>query len=153
MTDTNTNDLDAELEALEAERAAHKAETEKRRKAQRVIDLRAIMALETEYGDTNICTREVAYVEGLPTLIAGRTPQDPEIKRYRHRIASGRRPGQDPDPLAGVKASEEIADTCRVYPDEETYAKLRAARPGIHVQLGAECVKLATASAENEGKA
>lgn len=145
--------LDAEIAAKEAARAAKRAKTEKARKRQRVIDLDKIAELEDAHGDTNIKALDVPYVEGLPTMVAVRTPTDPEIKRYRHRIVSGRKPGQDADPAAGIRASEELADVCRAYPDDEQYEALRAARPGIHLQLGNAASKLSTASDESQGKA
>lgn len=146
--------LDAALEAKEAAAAKVAADNDRARKRQRLADLDGIAALRDEFGVTNIVVLDVPYTPGLPTCIAARTPDDPEIKRYRHRLAAGRKPGAEPDPLAGVRASEELADVCRVFPaDVEVYARMKAARPGIHVQLGSAAVKLATASAENEGKA
>lgn len=156
MTDTNepaADDFDAALEAKEAARKARKDKIAAAERRQRFDDLDKINELELSYGDNNIAIVPVLYVEGLPTMIAGRAPTDPELKRYRHRIAAARKPGQEVDPLASVKASEELADVCRVFPDDDAYAKIRAARPGMHAQLGAACVRLALSSGDAEGKA
>lgn len=151
--DQEMAELDAELERREAARAAKRTATEKARKRQRMIDLDKIAELEAAHGDTNVTALDVPYVKDLPTMVAVRTPTEPEMKRYRHRIMNARKPGQDADPAAGIKAAEELADVCRVYPDDEQYAALRAARPNIHLQLGNAASKLASASAANEGKA
>jgi len=152
-TDPEIDELDAEIEQREAARAKRKAATEKARKRQRVTDLDKIAELEAQYGDTNVTALNVPYFDGLPTMVAVRTPTDPEMKRYRHRLVMSRKPGVEADPKAGITAAEELADVCRIYPGDDEYERLRMARPGIHLQLGNAASKLSTASAETEGKA
>jgi hypothetical protein len=137
-----------ELEAIEARRAERKAALDVQRKAQRVIDLAALDALEVEHGDSNVATVDVPYSPGLPTLAAVRCPKPPEVKRYRSRVKpdSKGRPG---DPVA---AAEELAAVCVVYPDPDAYAALCEARPGIHVQLGVAAIQLAAGRADDAGK-
>jgi hypothetical protein len=143
---------------IEEKRAERKAANEAARLEQRAKDLEAIDALEQEFGDSNIATLDVPYSPGLPTMIACRTPNEAEIKRYRHELKA-KKDGTMGDP---VTAAELVAATCRVYPPrgkngeasdgDELYRKMLAARPGIHVQLGAEALKLASASAEDRSK-
>jgi hypothetical protein len=148
---------ETELEAKERTRANRKAEVKKARDAQRMIDLDAIEEIEIALGDSNVTVIDIPYTPGLPTCVACRTPTDPELKRYRHRVASGAvkggEDGKPADPLAGVKAAEELADGVRVYPPDAAYADVRKARPGVHLQLGTAAVGLAVGRKEQEGKA
>ena len=144
------------LEAKERARAARNARDKKARDAQRLIDLEAIEEIEIALGDSNVTVIDLPYTPGLPTCVACRTPSDPELKRYRHRVASGamkNEEGKATDPLAGVKAAEELADVVRVYPNDATYADVRKARPGVHLQVGTAAVALAVGRKEQEGKA
>lgn len=144
-----------ELEAKERARAKRKAENQKARDAQRLIDLDAIEEIELALGDSNVTVIDIPYTPGLPTCVACRTPADPELKRYRHRVASGaakNEEGKATDPLAGVKAAEELADLVRVYPPDVAYAEVRKARPGVHLQVGTAAVALAVGRKEQEGK-
>lgn len=133
-------------QVLEA-RAARKAKAAEARNAQFALDLEAIDQLEIEHGDGNIAFLEVPFTDGLPVLVACRTPKPAEMKRYRSRLDV--KPGKKPDTVA---AAEELASVVRVYPDPEVYAELCAARPGVHVQLGVKSLELATASEAEEGK-
>lgn len=144
------------LEEKERARAKRKADIKVKRDAQRLIDLTAIEEIEVSLGDSNVTVIDIPYTEGLPTCIACRTPADPELKRYRHRVASGavkNEEGKATDPLAGVRAAEELADLVRVYPPDAEYAQIRKARPGVHLQLGTAAVALAVGRREQEGKA
>lgn len=155
MTDqADTHKTETALERAERVRAERKAGLQKQADEQRAKDLEAINTLEEEYGDTNILMMNVPFTPGHTTCIAARTPNDPEMKRYRYRLKT-KKAGDQPDVVA---AHEELADVVRVYPlrdpeGDELYSNMRAARSGIHVQLGAASVKLATAREEQEGKA
>jgi hypothetical protein len=144
------------LEARERARANRKAAIAAQRDEQRMIDLDAIDEIEIALGDSNVTVIDLPYTPGLPTCVACRTPADPELKRYRHRVASGaskNEEGKASDPLAGVKAVEELADVVRVYPPDAEYAAIRRARPGVHAQLGTAAIALAVGRKEQEGKA
>lgn len=143
------------LERVERTRARHKAAIKAERDAQRVVDLTAIAEIEAALGDSNVTVIDIPYTRGLPTCVACRTPEETELKRYRHRVASGaakREDGKITDPLANVKAVEELADLVVVYPPAEAYAEVRRARPGVHAQLGSASVALAVGRREQEGK-
>ena len=126
-------------------REQRKADLKKAEQEQYERDLEAIDDLEVLHGDSNIGVRRVAYTPGLPVLLAVRTPKPAEVKRYRSRI-------KPQDLESATAAAIELQSVCRVYPDDATFAKVLAARPGVDAQLGAKAVELATAASESEGK-
>jgi hypothetical protein len=138
----------SKLEEVEKRRAERKAKVEAERNEQRAVDLEAIEALEIQHGDSSICMLEVPYTPGLPNLVAARCPNDAEVKRYRASV----KPDKQGRPGNAVAAAEQLAALVRVYPDDEAYAAICAARPGIHAQLGATALGLAVGKAEDEGK-
>lgn len=144
----STNVPRSPLEIAEERRAARKAEARKASEEQRAKDLDAITDLEIEHGDSNVGVVHVGHVPGLPTLAAVRCPSKAELKRFRVRCT----PKNEKDNPDSAAAAEELAATCRVFPDAETYERLLAARPGLAVQLGSKAVALATGSAEAAGK-
>jgi hypothetical protein len=95
---------------------------------------------------------DVLYTPGLPTLIACKTPEGKYHKRYRERIRP--RTGANGKIEIGDlnAAAEELASVCRVYPDDETYARMLEKRPGIHAQLGRAAADLASAAEEELAK-
>ncbi len=138
----------ATLEEIEKRRSDRKAALRVAEKEQLAIDLDAIDALECEHGDSNVCRLEVPFLPGLPVRVAARCPTEPEVKRYRDRVKPDKK-GRPGDP---VGAHEELAECCRIYPDADTYAKLRAARPALHGHLGAKAIELAGGREEEAGK-
>lgn len=156
QTDNEFADPGEELDpvaAIEKRRAKRKADLAEQERAQLATDLEAIDALEQEHGDSNIVVLKVPFMPGLPVRIAARTPSDPELKRYRARLKP-KNPNQSPDTVA---AAEELADVTRVYPPRDDagnalFARLLEARPAVKVQLGAQSVGLAAASADDAGK-
>lgn len=138
----------SELEIAEERRAARKAEARKAYEAQRVVDLDAIDSLEIEHGDSNVGVINVPFSAGMPTCAAVRCPKPAEMKRFRTRCT----PRHEKDHPDSAAACEELARTCRIYPEPEAFESLCAARPGLAVQLGSKAVALATGNAEAEGK-
>lgn len=136
------------LELAEERRAARKSEARRAYETQRVIDLDAIDALEVEHGDSNVGVINVPFSDGLPTCAAVRCPKPAELKRYRTRVT----PKHEKDHPDTAAAAEELAKTCRIYPEPEAFDALCLARPGLAVQLGSKAVTLATGNAEAEGK-
>ena len=133
------------VQAIEARRAARKAELAKQRQVQLAIDLEAIDAIEVELGDSAVAILDVPYSPGLPAVLAVRCPRSSELKRYQHRLK-----GKDPDTAA---AAEEIGAVCIVYPPAgELRTALLDARPGLTVQAGTSALGLATGKARDEGK-
>lgn len=136
------------LEIAEERRAARKAEARRAYEEQRAKDLDAITELEIEHGDSNVGVINVPFSDGLPTCAAVRCPKPAELKRFRSRVT----PKHEKDHPDAAVAAEELAATCRVFPDETAFARLCAARPGLAAQLGAKAVDLATGKSESEGK-
>lgn len=136
------------LAEREAAREARDAELAEKRAEQKIADLDAIEALELERGESNVATAEVPYTPGLPVLVAARCPTEAEIKRYQARLRKGT-DGEDPDP---VKAGQEVGAACRIYPDDETFARVLKARPGVLVALGVAALRLAGAVRRDAGK-
>jgi hypothetical protein len=136
------------LAEREAARDEHKAELAEKRAEQKILDLDAIEALEQERGDSNVATEEIPFTPGLPVLVAARCPTEIEIKRYQSRLKKGR-DGEEPDPIA---AGQEVGAVCRIYPDDETWAKVLKARPGVVVALGVAALRLAGAVRREAGK-
>lgn len=140
MTDT--------LEAIEARRAERKEALEKQRLAQLAVDLVALERLEEEHGDSNVARIDVPYTPGAVTFVVVKTPSSAYYKRWKSRV----KPDAKGRPGDAVAAAEELASVCRVYPDETQYEALCEARPGLHVKVGLEALKLSTGQAESEGK-
>jgi hypothetical protein len=139
----------ATLQEVEARRAARKAQNQVEYETQRALDIEALDALEEEYGDSSVKALDVPHTHGLPTLIVARCALPVELQRYRDTVKPSADGRKTPD---YVKAGEQLASRCRVYPDKDTYAKMCEARPGIHLQLGVAALELATAREQAEGK-
>lgn len=134
----------SQLDEVRARIAARKEEHQKAREEQELADLIGLDEAQEQHGVDGVITLSVPFTQGLPAMCAARTPTLNEIKRYRTRAKE-----KNADM---VKAAEELASTCLVYPDRETFAKMVAERPAIHAQLGVEAIKLATGRSEAEGK-
>lgn len=132
------------LDEIRAKIAARKAAHQQAREEQELVDLIALDEAQEQHGVDGVATLSIPFTEGLPAMCAARTPTLNEIKRYRTRAKE-----KNADM---TKAAEELASTCLVYPDRETFAKMVAERPAIHAQLGVEAIKLATGKSEAEGK-
>lgn len=138
---------------IEARRAARKQAEQDKSDAQRAADLEAIEALEAEHGYSNVSALRVEYVDGLPTMVAVRTPRPAEIKRYRARVTPRKHPrtGQEVTPDY-AEAAEELGAACLVYPKPDVFAALVEKRPGALVAAGMAALKLAAAEDEEAGK-
>jgi hypothetical protein len=148
MAEQKTEKL-SPLELAEARRAARKAGNRAEWENQRALDIEALDALEQEYGDTSVKALDVPFTPGLPTLVVARCAKPVELARYRDSVRPAPDGRKQPD---HVKAGEQLATLCRVYPDDDTYAKVRDARPGIHLQLGVAALELATGREQAESK-
>jgi hypothetical protein len=138
------------LAEREAKRAEARDVVKEKWSVQKLLDLDAIEPLEAEHGPTNIAILDVEFTDGLPACCACRTPEDSEMKRYRHSVKPKK---QDEHITANMSsAAEELAHVTLVYPTREVFAEMCKARPGIKAQLGALAVRLGTGKAEAEGK-
>lgn len=118
------------------------------------IDLEAIDALEAEHGHERIKVLSVAYhTPDLPVRVAVRTPDQPEMDRYRATVRDRGEPGSRGFRKGDViKAHEDLAAVTLVYPDEPTFALLCALKPALKGQVGGAAALLATADEEEQGK-
>lgn len=146
----NDENVKSPLEVAEAKRAARKAAVEERHKAQRAIDLEAVMVLEDDLGDSNVAVLEVPFTLGLPCLVAAKTPSAAVVKRYQDRVR-GKRDGSPPD---FTVATIEVGESCLVYPAKDSPEReaLLKSRPALLVAVGKAALDLATAQAEDLGK-
>jgi len=137
----------SQVETREQRKARLSVECE----AQIALDTEQINQLEIEHGDSNIAVVRCPFTDGLPVLLAVRTPKQIEIQRHRTMISKGSS-GAKIDLLAATKALEELGTLCCVYPDRDTLARVVAARPVALSDLGGAAANLAKTSAEVEGK-
>lgn len=144
-------DYEARMAALAKKRADRNAEIERKEAEQELIDLEAIFEIEEQIGVKNVAKVRVNYAEDLPVLVAVRCPTGPEMKRYKDMGSTTNKEG-NLDLRAHRAAVEALATACLKYPDPDTYALLKEARPGLHTVLGNAAVKLATGREEDEGK-
>lgn len=133
--------------AIRAKRAARAEATSAKAAEQRATDLEAIYDLEDRYGETNISTIEIPYVDGLPVVCAVKTADEGAVKRYDHETKPKK--GQDPDRVA---AAERVAAVCVVYPERDVFDQMCAARYVLKRQAGIAAIELATGAVEAEGK-
>ena len=132
------------IEEIEARRAARKASIKAARDEQYAKDIEQVDKLEVEHGDDRVSVLNmVSFVQGLPTLVVLRTPSASEYNRFRTQV----RKANGKATLVG-EAKDLLASSVRLYPDAETYERMREAWPSVHDNVGAEAIRLG----EAEGK-
>ena len=130
------------LEEIEARRAARKTALEAQRREQLAQDLEALDQLEVEHGDHAVVRVDLQrYEPGLPTMVVMRLPKPIEFKRY-----------QDQCKKDVTAATNLIGDVCRLYPDEDTYKRMRSTFTGVHVMAAVAAINAASAKEQQEGK-
>jgi hypothetical protein len=130
---------------IEARRAARKASLAEAREAQLSKDLARVDELETEHGDDRVVVLGMpSFVAGLPTLVVVGSPSPSVFNRFRQMV---RKAAQNTEATGAAK--DLLAASCVLYPDKETYERMREAWPSIHDNVGVEAIK----RVEAEGKA
>ena len=133
-----------EIEARRAERAKALAEA---RAEQLGKDLEALDRLEEEHGTGRVVRVEVAaFTPGLPTCAIVCVPSEEAFKRLRDQLRRAK------DGVARGAAQDLLGEVCRVYPDAQTYAAMRAKSPGLHDAVSVAAMRLADAEAAEQGK-
>ena len=129
-------------------RADARAELAEPKAEQELSDLDALEALEAEHGADRLAQVDIAHAPGFPTVAVVRTPNAPEMKRFRDTAKGiGGRDGDYP------KAQEELADTCVVYAsDREVYQKLVERFPSLKPLLAEKCILLAAGREQARAK-
>lgn len=142
-------DHDKKIEEIERRRAERKEALAAQRAAQYAIDLEAQDAAEVERGDGNVGVAEVArWLPGYPTLVLVRMPTSTEFKRYQDTV----KPQGEKRYGDVVKAANQLADMCVIYPSKDEYARMRDAFPGIHTAAGATAANMCGEKEKEEGK-
>ncbi len=143
-------DSSGALAALKAQRAERAKAAHDAADAQRVVDMTAVLELEDRHGANAVKVIHLPETPGLPTLIVVRRAYPPEFKRYRATQTLTKKNQVD---LGAVNsAAEMLADLVVIYPDAETYARVRETFGGVHAQAGLESAKLAEGKADDDEK-
>jgi hypothetical protein len=135
---------------IEARRTERKKASDDKRDAQHVVDLEAIEELEIALGEGSVAIVEIPeFTPGCVTLVAARSPNSAEVKRYRYMASD--KPGKRNEVIPGdaVGAAEQLAETCLKYPDAEAFEKVCSERPGLKAQLGTFAVQLVLGKAKS----
>jgi hypothetical protein len=129
---------------IEARRAARKAGTAKAREVQYAKDIARADELEEEHGDDRVAVLKMpSYVPELPTLVVVSTPSPGVFNRFRQMV---RKAGQNTEAIGAAK--DLLASSCILYPDADTYGRMKESWPSIHDNVGVEAIRLG----ESEGK-
>ncbi len=137
------------LEEIRAKLDAQEEAESDAREAQEAIDLGALFEARQEHGVTGgvIAVKMPCFTEGLPLMAIARRPTKIEFKRFQDQTAK-----KDAGTPEAIKAAEQIATVCLVYPPADVLAKMVDVCPGIKIALGCAAVSLATAKAREDAK-
>ncbi len=133
--------MPTDLENVRAKIEDQRAKATAVKEAQQVIDSEALYEAGEEHGVDKI--REVpmtSYIPGLPTMVVIRRPEKMEHKRFTDATAK-----KGADTPEYIKAAEQLASVCVVYPPKEVYEKMCTECPGIKVPIGVAAANLAGA--------
>jgi hypothetical protein len=126
---------------IQERRAKRKELRARAREEQYAKDLERVDLLEEEHGDDRVAVLETpSYVPGLPTVVVVKTPPAAVFNRFRSMI---RKAQKNMDQMGA--AQELLADSCVVYPDAETYKRMKDEWPSIHDSVGVEAIRLGEA--------
>jgi len=81
-----------------------------------------------------------SFVAGLPTVVVVRTPEPSKFERFRQMVRKANGAAE-----AQGAAKDLLAASCIVYPDDDTYKRMREAWPSIHDNAGMEAIRLGEA--------
>jgi len=142
MSDEATN---ARIAELEARRATRREVNDKARTEQYAKDLEALDRLEEEHGDGRVSALKMpSYVPGLPTFVVVNTPSASYFNRFRSMVRNANGKAQ-----AQGEAKDLLASSCVLYPDAETYARMKEAWPSTHDNVGMEAIRLGEAGGKD----
>jgi hypothetical protein len=138
------------VEEIEKRRAERKEAIAKARAEQYEKDLVEVDKLEVEYGDDRVSVLETSsFVSGLPTVVVVKTPAEDYFKRYRHKARKARKQSGALDTEAMGAAADELAECCVLYPDKDTYARMKTEWPSFHDNVTAEAIRLGEAKGKD----
>lgn len=131
------------IEEIEARRAARKEGIAKARAEQYEKDLVEVDKLEAEHGDDRLGVLEMSsFVAGLPTVVVVKHPSEEYVKRYRTKVRRARKQNGVVDGEAIGAAADELGECSVLYPDKETYARMKPEWPGVHDSVNMEAIRL-----------
>lgn len=138
----------ATLEEIRERIAEARKLAKEKQEAQFAIDLEKYFEIMTERGESAVVKTDVErYVDGLPTLVVHRLPSPAEAKRFQQRtVGVNGKPG---DPIA---AANELAESCLLYPERETYKKLCDVFTQINMRAAQTAVAASEGKQVEEGK-
>jgi hypothetical protein len=141
--------MSKKLDEMRAKLDAQADAQDEARDEQEAIDLQALFDAREEHGATGavVAVKLPGFTEGLPLMAIARRPTKVEFKRFQDTTAK-----KDAGTPEAIKAAEQVASVCLVYPPAEVFAKMVEVCPGIKISLGSAAVGLATAKAREDAK-
>lgn len=131
------------IEAIEQRRAERRTAIAKARLEQYEKDLEQVDKLEVEHGDDRLGILEMSsFVAELPTLVVVKHPSEEYVRRYRAKVRKARKQSGAVDGEAIGAAADELGECSVIYPDKETYARMKREWPGIHDSVNMEAMRL-----------
>jgi hypothetical protein len=137
----------SKLEEAKARLDAQAAEAQEARDDQEATDLEALYEAKIEHGLEAVVAVAVPHTPGLPLMAIVRRPKPIEHKRFTDLVSK-----KDAASPEYMKAAEQLAAICLVYPEKEVYAKMCDAFPGLKVPLGVAAANLAAGKAREDAK-
>jgi hypothetical protein len=135
------------LEEVRAKIEAQRAAATEQAEAQEAIDAQAVFDIGEELGVTAIREVRIPFIPGLPTLAVVRRPTKIEHKRFTD--ATARKGADTPEYM---KAAEQLAAVCVVYPPKELFEKMCELCPGLKVPMGVAAANLAAGKIADDAK-
>jgi hypothetical protein len=137
----------SKLDGIEARRAARKAAEDEAKAEQYAKDLEELDRLEGVHGCAALGQLRVAFVPGLPTMVIVKRPDGEYVKRFTQQAqaANGK-------PAAGAAATILLGESCVVYPDAATYARMCETFGTLKLNVGNKAFALVNAEAVEAGK-
>jgi hypothetical protein len=137
----------SKLDDVRAKLDAQEHEHDGARDTQEAVDLEALFEARDEHGVSAVVAVKIPFEPGLPLHAIARRPKPIEFKRFQDLTAK-----KDAGTPEAIKAAEQVAGACLLYPPPEVFAKMCDACPGLKIALGSAAVGLATAKAREDAK-
>lgn len=138
--------IDDELAALEAEDEVASKSLDAERAEQAKIDRIAFLKLKKQHGDHKIeCKQLGKWKPGFPTLVVVSSLDSSAYRRYEQM-------SQNKQERVRQQAQACAVSDSLLYPDEDTFAKMKAEYLDLPGVVCLEAVRLSQAKAAAEGK-
>ncbi len=137
----------SKLDDVRAKLDAQQDAQDSARDAQEAIDLEALFDARDEHGVSAVAAVKIPFEPGLPMHAIARRPKPIEFKRFQDLTAK-----KDAGTPEAIKAAEQVATVCLIYPAPEVFVKMCEAVAGLKIALGSAAVGLSTAKAREDAK-